>query len=103
MDNGYRVIALSPEWGVFIKPLPSRLRGLCRRRGRRGVRDRGGSHSKETVSSNYKRTGTHMNLQRQHTQDLHSFKPDKNPRLVPGAFPRPSMMSRLRRVPRAPT
>lgn len=38
MDNGPQFGALSPKWGVFIKPLPSKLRGLCGRGGRRVVR-----------------------------------------------------------------
>lgn len=33
----------STEWEVRIQPVPSRLRGLCRRGGRRTVRARGGS------------------------------------------------------------
>ena len=34
--------ALSPKWDVFIKPLPWRLRDLCKRESRKTIRVNGG-------------------------------------------------------------
>jgi hypothetical protein len=45
LDNVQRVRdfgALSPKWDVFIKPLPWRLRDLCKRESRKTIRVNGG-------------------------------------------------------------
>ena len=57
---------LSPKWDVFIKPLPSALRTLCGREGRKTIRARG----EQKLSSRPKRTDVPMILQKlwQHAQ-----------------------------------
>lgn len=50
--------SLTTKWNVFIKTLPSRVRDLCRKGGRKSLRNRG--DSKKITSSRYIRTDTLM-------------------------------------------
>lgn len=66
------ISALSLNWDVFIKSLPSRLRALCGRGIKKTLIVQMMEHSKEIVSSRQKRTEELMNSWRlrEHAQGL---------------------------------